>query len=254
MAIYRTKLKKETLQKLEPKERSLFFVLAHFANEINALQKFVLWSGRRLSDENAALSGQITLMLMFIRLLAGKLHEANELLNKKFYGTKISSMYNGSLSEEAQTALKEIKQYFRRKNVIDYARNDFAFHYSPNEMDMVLPQVLENELEVYIQNDGSANNLFYFAEVLANKALLQTINSEIDQASYETLINEVTRVTHLFTIVSESLIMEFLRRNQVDIWDGTSQEVSIADLPPFDSIIIPWFTDISTLRNASPNN
>ncbi len=47
MAVYLIKLKKETLQSLAPDERSLFFGLAHFANEINAFQKLVLWSGKK---------------------------------------------------------------------------------------------------------------------------------------------------------------------------------------------------------------
>ncbi len=162
--------------------------------------------------------------------------------------------YQPSLSGEAQVALENIKKYFDRKNIINQVRNNFAFHYSPDEMDAVLPHVSTDELEVYIQNDGSANNLFYFAEVLANKALLLTINSEIDQDSYETLMKEVTTVTHLFTVISESLITEFLKRNQANIWDGTSQEVDLANLPSFDSITIPWFIDTSALRIESTSN
>jgi hypothetical protein len=244
MTVYKAKFNKVTLETLPARERSLFLALAHLANEIRALEKLVLWSGQLESQNDAQVSGQTSLMFMFLKLLAGKLKEGHKLLQKGFFGTGISRDYK--LSKEAQDALGEIKNYFDRRNTIHRVRNKFAFHYSPDEMDRVLPG-LPDELEVYIQEEGSANNLYYFAEVLANRALLRSIQVEDDQNAYHQLMEEIVKVTHWFTIVCDALMTEFLRRHIDGIWEGHAEEVSFNDLPLFQSVQIPWFTDTSGL-------
>jgi len=232
VAVYMAKLNKARLETIPSHERSLFLCLAHLANEINTFHKLMLWSGKFTPGNDAETNGQISLMLMFLKLLAGKLYEGHKLLKKRFYGTELSRDYKPSLPPDAQDALDEIKKYFSRSNTIKHVRNNYAFHYSPDELSITLPSV-PDELEVYIQEGGRANNLYYFAEVLITRALFQSMGLEDEQVAYHQLMEEVVKVANWFNIVCDSLMLEFLRRYIGYIWQEAAIEISFGNLPSF---------------------
>lgn len=232
-------------------ERSLFLSVAHLVNEINALRKLVLWSYYFSSSGNTTEdSGQVSLTAMFLKLLAGKLNEGQELLRKTFYGTGISRDYLPFLTEEGQHALSDIKRYFKGRNAVHEVRKGFAFHYSPDEMNAVIPDISE-ELTLYIEDGGSANNLYYFAEVIANTAMLKSIKAVDLQDAFERFSGEVRQVAGWFTVACDSLMLEFLKRHSDGIWNGNAKEVDIDDLRPFEEVRIPWFSDTSRLREQA---
>ncbi len=246
MSVYVVKLSKEMLNSIPQDERCFFFVMAHLANEINALNKLLLWSSQYPTRNDAESNGQVSLTFMSLKLLAGKLKEGQELLQKRFYGTSISRDYVPTLSEDGQKALNKIKQYFGHSNDVTYIRNNFAFHYSPEKIDAALETVQEH-LEIYVSDDGIGNNLFYFAEVLAGRALLNGIKSPDDQTAYNKLIGSLPAVAGWFGIASETLMVEFLKRYDEDIWEGVAEKVQFDELPSLLDINLPWFTDLSNV-------
>lgn len=246
MRIFVAKLSKEKLNSASPTERSFFFIMAHLVNEINALNKLIFWSHEYLTQNSAEENGKVSLTFILLRLLAGKLNEGNKLLRKKFYGSKISKDYIPALSAKGQEALNQIKRYFNGTNSVTHIRNNYAFHYSPEELDSVLPTVPE-ELKVYVSDGGSANTLYYFAEVLANRAILRTIDDKDDYAAYKRLVEELPMVAGWFIDCAESLIVEFMSRHEENIWDGLAEEVHFEKLPSITDIQIPWFTETSDL-------
>ena len=122
--------------------------------------------------------------------------------------------------------------------------NYYAFHYSPEELDAVLPTVPE-ELEIYVADEGSANTLYYFAEVLANRAILRSMQETDDSIAYTKLHLELPKVANWFSILAELLLVEFISRYEEGIWDGFAEEIQFDNLPLITDIKIPWFTDIS---------
>lgn len=248
MRVYNAKIRKDALLGVPENERSFFLSLAHFANEINALQKLVLWSWDFSSQNPAVVKGQMALSFMLLKLLAGKLKEGNELLRMTFYGSSASRDYEPLLSKEAQEALSEIKRYFGRDNLIHQVRKKYAFHYSPDEVAAVLPLVSE-DLDLYIDSAGRIlNNLYDFAEVLANTAMLSGIDHDT-QAAFSKFRKEVISVAEWFTIVSDGLIVQFLKNHF--LWDGAASEISLGDFKPTSSVRLPWFTDPSDLGDAA---
>jgi hypothetical protein len=247
MTVYLTKLDKAVLDTILPDERSLFLSLAHLANEIRALQKLFLWSNNFTSNNDAETKGQTTLSLMIVKLLAGKLNEGHKLLKVGYFDLPIEFDYQVNISSEAKDAIANIRLYFNnRNNVIRNVRNRQAFHYSPRDVDKMLPNLSE-DLELYIQKDGSANNLYYFAEVLADRALLHSINPQDQQAAMQDLMEDVRKAAHWFTVACDSLLNAFVRRHVDTIWEGNAIEIIFDDLRPFSTVQIPWFTDTSGL-------
>lgn len=246
MKIFVEKLSKEILKLAPPAERSFFLVMAHLVNEINAINKLVFWSHIYPTQNNAEENGKVSLTFMLLRLLAGKLNEGNELLRKKFYGSKISKDYVSALSTDDQEALSQIKRYFNGTNPVTYIRNNYAFHYSPEKLDSVLPTV-PDELEIYLSDGGGANTLYYFAEVLANRAILNSINEEDIISAYKKLVEELPMVTKWFLDFVDALLVVFISKYGEDIWEDFAEEIKFTTLPSITEIKLPWFTETSEL-------
>jgi hypothetical protein len=246
MTIFRARLKKDFLVSLPEEERKLFLALGHIGNEINALHKLILWSSDFSSDNQAVLHGKISFSLMFVRFLAGKLKEAHKLITQRFLSAPVGKAYEAELSPEGRQALDNIKRYFGRQNIIDQVRNSFAFHYSPDAIDSVLPGV-SDELDLYLGDDGGANTLYYFSEVLANMALLDAMGETDLASAMGRLIADVLAVAKSVLNFAEAFMARFVEKHSPDVWDGFAEPVSVDDLQSIRSISLPWFTDSSTL-------
>lgn len=147
MNIYRGRLNKAELLSLPDHERKLFCAIAHLQNEINILLRAVLWSSDFSSDNEAEIQGQVSTSLFFVKLLAGKLREGWTLLEKFFFSHKsLSNDFRAHASLKQKEALEALSRYFGKANVIHDVRTDFAFHYSPEDLDAFLQQRLTNSI------------------------------------------------------------------------------------------------------------
>ena len=150
MKVIDIKLDKDKLLQLPELERTLYLALGHAANENNALAKMLYWSSNAPARNEAEDRGRFTLQLLFMRLLAGKLNESWGLLNQKYFGTGLSRTYDPKLDDVARQSFKSLKSYFGRENACYKIRNQFAFHYSPEEVTAVLPSI-NDELHAYLE-------------------------------------------------------------------------------------------------------
>lgn len=248
MSVYKSKFNKEKLKSANTTERTFFLIIAHLSNELNVLNKLYFWAGEYPTSNEVEESGKIAMTLLFLRLLAGKLKEGNELLQKYFYGTAISKEYVPKLKAEGKETLDKIKKYFSRKNLINDIRNNYAFHYSPDELNAVLPEI-PDDLEMYVSDVAAANTLHYFAEVIANHAVLKNINPEDELSAYQKLVKEILTVSRWFIDFANYLMVEFISKYGQDIWDGEAERIEFSGLQNINDIKLPWFTDASSLHN-----
>lgn len=218
MNIYRGRLNKAEVLRLPDHERKLFCAIAHLQNEINILLRAVLWSSDFSSDNETEIQGQISISLFFVKLLAGKLREGWAILDKFFFSHKsLSSDFLGHANPKQKKALEDLKRYFGKANVIHDVRTGFAFHYSPEELDAVLAAT-PDELDLYIEEEGNANSLYYFAEVLANRAALDRINVLNGEEAIDRLIGEVVTVAEQFTRFGQAFMSYVIKRGGQSIW------------------------------------
>lgn len=227
-------------------ERTLYFSLGHAANEVNALTKLLYWASNGLARNEAEQHGCEALELLFIQLLAGKLNESYNLLNKKYSGVGLSKKYDSKLDDAAKESLQRLKRYFGPENACNKIRNNFAFHYCPNELAATLP-TLTDELHAYLQRDAAPNNLFAFSETLLSQALLELIRSIGDYDSIDKLVRELFNVGFWFIQVSGALMFAIGDVNGFELRLKDPVEVQFEELPLFQSLAISWFSDTSDL-------
>lgn len=245
MIVFRAKLKKEKLLEIPEIERNLFISIAHLQNEIKFSLYGVLWTHDFSSENEAIVQSQIALNFFYLRVLAGKLHEGWQLLIKHFFANQnLSIEFNSKGSREALNALKELKKYFSKNNAISEIRNNLSFHYNPG--DLLKPiNDMKDALDLYISKDNGANTLYYFAEALANWAVISKVDNPENINPLKLINSELTSIAKLFNNFNELFMSFIIKKYKPEIWDGVAEEVVLENLMKFKEVRIPLFTDTS---------
>lgn len=245
MTVFQAKLKKDKLLEIPENERNLFIGLAHLQNEIRFSLYGVVWTHDFSSSNEAIVQAQIAFNFYYLRILAGKLHEGWQLLQKHFYSHQTLSIeFNSTGSEEACNALKELKKYFSKKNALSEIRNNLSFHYNPKDL---LKQIKEmkDELDLYVSKENDANTLYYFAEALANWAVISKIDNPDNLNPLELIISELTSIAKVFNTFNNLFMSFIINKYKPEIWEGVAVEITLENLMRFKDIHIPLFTDTS---------
>ena len=243
--LHQIRIERSALDNIPAEERTLLVLLAHAANELNILAKIFHWAAAAVNESPIELKGNNTLVFTVVRLLTGKLYEAWKLLDKAFFGTQLFRTYTLALDDEGRSALQDLKQYFGRKNAIEAVRNRYAFHYSPDQVTASYSAVPEGEeLDLFL-GDSGLNTLYYFAEVIANRALLYEINSSNPAAAMEQLRLETTRIHAAFLKVISGL-MALAVKNHLGktLYEMGASEVEISPCLTSKQVSIPFFVEL----------
>lgn len=252
MTLYVVKLKKATLQAMSDDERELLFSLTHLADEVRALQKLYLWSVQGHHTSEAEADGELFVSLFLVKSLAGKLFEGYyQILVKCFIEKPLYARYRKLMKTEGRRALTSVRRYFEKKNnLASIIRNQFAFHYSPKKYGRMLPKLGE-QLKLYMQDGGNANNLYYFSELLAITALLHEIPARGNLAALKRLNADMRKILSPFVLVCDSLIAALLGAHVPNIWEENVTVLQLENLKPFEEIDLPWFSETSNLGKES---
>jgi len=227
----------EALLEVPEDERNLFLAFGSAANEILLLQKLILCNPPNPPGE-VFLHARLTHTLVLYRLLAGKLHEAWELLRKSYFATKLSRTYDSSLSSESEAALRALKRYHSGTNAISRIRHEFSFHFPSNHFNKALQCRSSEPLVIYL-SPFPANCLFYCSEQLTTVAILEdTPNSETLAAFRGVIDDAVTLAGHWLKFMGGYLTL-FVARNRAVLQDRPE---SIEVHPPCRAeVSVPWF-------------
>lgn len=249
MKVIDVQLDQSKLLLLPEDERTLYFSLGHAANEINALAKLLYWAANGLARNEAERRGREALELLFIRLLAGKLNESWVLLKHKYFGVGLSKKYASKLDDVTKEVFQKLRKYFGSENACNKIRNQFAFHYSPDEVAVTLP-TMTDELHVYLQRDAAPNNLFAFSEALLTQALLTLLKSLGNYDSLDKLVGELFNVGVWFAQVTDALMFAIGDNSGLELRLKDPVEVQFEELPALQSVAISWFSDTSDAVNS----
>jgi len=239
MIAYRFNIDRKRLDSAPEEERTLFLMLGHFSNQSAVLGKWVAWCGPCEGLSELERKGRVAQSMMVMTLLAAKLNEGWELLQKQFFGSGVSKEYAAKLDEEAQGSLKELSRYFGRENAIRVCRDEYAFHYDSDALKThytTLPA--EEDTDFYLCEFGGCN-LFHVAEMAAGHALLAKLGKGDRRAGMELLIDETLRVSMWFQGFIAGFAMVFLER--IGAPAGTASE--LAGLPAFGSVSVPFLSE-----------
>jgi hypothetical protein len=246
MELHQIRIQRSVFDSVPADERTLLVLLAHVANELNVLVRLFHWSAASSDRSPIEERGNNVLVFTVIRLFTGKLYEAWKLLRKAFFASKLAKAYESELETTEQASLQYLKQYFGKQNAIKRVRNGYAFHYSPEQIKASYSAVPDaEELDMYL-GESALNSLYYFADAIANRALLHEINPKDHQAAMEQLRVETTQVHSAFHNAIAALVAVAVKRHlRKTLEELGATEVEISPLLDSEQISIPFFVNVA---------
>jgi hypothetical protein len=175
------------LSSLSANEQILFIQLGNALNEINILQKCSIYAGWGLTDMNEVEKGaNICQSLFFIRMLAGKLYEAEKILNNP-----VIKIYFNKLSSKEEKNLKNFRKCMKMYKSPEFIRNKLAFHNDREEIKKeLIRRACDENLEMIIGKE--AGNCFYsFSDVIVNFTILNYIDPNDSLKAMQKLLKEI---------------------------------------------------------------
>lgn len=225
-------------QAMTADEKTLLVCAGHIANELNILNKFLVWSIRRSEGIDSLVSGMQALTIA--KLTAGKILEAHLLLKKCFART-VADESNLPLNEETRSAIKEIRRYFQKTNLVYRVRNQLSFHYNFEVLQAAAQDILGIQGSVVVAGITSGNTYHVGAELAANKALLGVIGAKSDEASLDAFFAEVQHVEDLMIKFLDGAVHAILTKYVPDLANISIRE-SIKVSHSMDTFKVPFFT------------
>lgn len=249
LKVTRLRIDKAALLQVDLPERTFFLGAAHLVNELNALHRLLIWSANGLSGSEPQHKAQLALSMRLLRILGATLWEGWQMLEKTFFKSKVSAGYEPELVEASRIDLQELKRYFGRRSLLRTVRNEFGFHYAPELLEEALNKLGTGEtLDLYL---ADANNLYFFAEMLANMAMTDAVNEDDLEKGFERIMKEIVEVSGWLLGFLDGALAVFLGRHSRAVIDVKGrQDFELQELPDFDQVTIPWYSVAEEAREV----
>ena len=231
-------------------EKALLVYLGQLYDEVIILLNAYLCSGKKDSNDIVH-TAQFCQANFFMKLLAGKIFEGWQAIDKKYTGSGVSATYNKHLAPEAKDAMKYLRRYFSQKNLIKHVRDKFAFHQdygmdnagSAKEFDALS----DKDCAIYVSNIFG-NNFFLYAESVVSRRINDAISIdqaegmdpfEVVEVKHNKLFNEVKEsASHILT-ASWEIIKAILKSHGLD--NSSVSMTSIPNPPSWQKRTLPYF-------------
>jgi len=243
--LHQIDLTKQQLDRIPEPERRLLVLIAHAANELNALAKLFHFAASSASESGLIGQAENAQALVLARVLTGKIFEFWQLLQTSFFGAQLSREYQPLLDIDAHTALDELKRYFGGQNLVSMVRNKFAFHYSPDQVDAGYKSLIEGDpLQVYLAK-RNVNSLYAFADTIAGRAMLEAIQPGDHQAAFDSLITQTSKaVRDIGAVIDGLMVVCFRKYIGTSLYELGAKVIQIEGIPEAQKVSIPFFIEI----------
>lgn len=251
LSITRFRLNRVALMDVPREEAQLFLALGHLHNELILFQRLVIWSfGTEENKPEPHLQAQLTQTMIFLRYLGARMFEGWQTIDRDYFKSKISKIYNADLSGVARQAYEVVKgyDYNSGENPLRVLRNSFAFHSSAKAIGRGLEHIADETLDFYL-GDTHIDSLFHASEVVLNISILGTAEFDERERRLGELVDEIVGQAREWLLFIQGLMNIFLKRYP-SVQEEATGNFNLLGLPDFEEVRIPWFT--STKQNARP--
>jgi hypothetical protein len=242
MLIHKIPVVKAKLDAVPEKERVFFVLLGHFLDEISILNKLLLFAKVR-PEPDLSRKAHITQGLLIARMFIGKLFEGWEMLERDFFGSTLSKNYEPKMQAPGDSALANLKRYFGKSNLLKNIRNNFAFHYSSENVKQQLARLEASyKSEIYLANDY-ANSLNWVCEEIVSHAMLNTVGVADPQQALDRIFADLTQVSDwFFDFCGSCMSITVEQYFGEDLREPNAEEIDIGEPVSLETITLPYFT------------
>jgi hypothetical protein len=181
---------------------------------------------------------------LLLKLLAGRLHEANSLIGLHYFGKGLHKKYENEMSEKARDARHQFSTYFGGDaNVITAVRNKVAFHLNREEVESVYNAVYSDFEFVQYLGEYIGHSLFFGSEIISINAMTTLVAGTTPLEAVDKIYKDTTEISQwlgLFVIgFMQVMINRYLgpiKREQIqNLTIPVEPSVSVCTLPFFSS-------------------
>jgi len=193
MDVHEITITKSQLESLPDAERILVLQFGHVCNELSFLNKLLLM----VSDTNTVgLENQamVTQSMIVIRLYIGKVFEAWKMLDRDYFGNKLSKSLDKRLDQEGKNSLLALKRYFGRENLLSTIRNDFSFHYWADHLPKAMDAFDSSSEFQLILGQNYANTLFKFSDQFVTAGMLEASGRDAPRAAMDKVVGDLVSI------------------------------------------------------------
>lgn len=253
-AVYRLNLTKERLAAMPADERSLLLLLGNAVNEINVLQKLTLMMRKDAAPSKIVDHVEAGQILILLRLLIGKLHEAWMLFAARAKSSKsISGRYLAHLSPDAASALSRLNKHFGKGSALTAVRNKIAFH-SKDEHNLVeanFQSLDASEPWEFYLSPRHVNSFYYASELVVMGSAIALVAPSASAGSARDDANGFAKLCSLTTDVARDVVDLFVELISLIFeahFKGVDAfAVDVGEMPKVSLLQLPFFLDENDL-------
>lgn len=199
-------LRQPSLSGMSSHERTFVLTAAHILNELNTLNKLLVWfinTGQ--SCQGRASKVSVCQAFFIAKIMAGKVNEAWEILGVMYF-KNLSRDHTIAIHEDGRAALASLKKYFSKSpNVVRELRNNCSFHYAYESIGGAWEHIHDSEDFVFLFGENVGNSFFLGAELASNFALM--VHADSDD-----FLADVQGVQENFQLFLEATIHAILKK------------------------------------------
>ncbi|PTB20456.1 hypothetical protein C9I57_11330 [Trinickia symbiotica] len=183
------------LRSLSKDRAAAFLRVGLFTNELNWLVRLLLIARIPNEANEAERRATLSLALLIVKLLAGKVHEGWLKLQ-----SEITPLIAHSFTADGRQAVENLRQRLAKGSMIHKPRNEYAFHYSAQlSIDDLEALPLGDDEMVAYMSQHHGHNLVFVSELAAINRLT-AITNELDPGkSFSVVMQEVVEVAGLYS-------------------------------------------------------
>ncbi|MFM0190321.1 hypothetical protein PQR37_31075 [Paraburkholderia nemoris] len=204
--VYKVKLPCGALRDMPEQRSSALLRVGLFMNELNWLVRLLLIARIPNGVSEPERRATISLALLIVKLLAGKMHEGWDKLRNG-----INDLVDASLSAEGRDIRGQLTNCLAKGSIIHGLRNRHAFHYSADLSisDLEILPLSDDELVMYM-SESHGHNLFHLSELAAIASLPSLTGKRDAGESFEAVMEEVVKVAGLYSDYLYAVVIALL--------------------------------------------
>ena len=242
MKVYEIPISQQQLDSIPLDERLFFIQIGHLANELSTLNRLLLFVSNTTGTTELERRAKNSQALLLVRLCSGKLFEGWQMLQRDYFGSKLSKEYDSLLDESGKNSLNEIKRYFSRNNLIKDIRDNFAFHYSSDDLQNQL-QCTKDTGTLYIYLGYAHGNSFYsFADVLVGSAMLGKVSGADPQQAMDALFADpINGIKWFLDFIGSCMIILVERYLGTTLEALSANTIEVPNTKKWEDVHAPFF-------------
>ncbi len=210
-------------ESLSDEELGFLTLAGQLSNEITMLSK-LLENSSGQAKTAAETKANSVLIVLLAKALATKIWQGWELIDRFYYGAKVSRASWLRTNQTLTTHLRSMKDSITKDPVYEDIRNQFGCHYDLEPIaEVARPTTIANGFEM-LYGDKPINSFYITSEVATWSSILGATEDDEFETSYREFVNKIAARSGEFQTLF-NLIMEAFCTHVVDDLGGSLEEI-----------------------------